>query len=258
MSGSSYNVAQFQSNPQLLQLQEILLRNPQLLGQVTQQLQQSQQPTNNQQSNQSLEQLRKQNQALQEEVRRLRYIQYHQNQYNQNLSNHAELGNLGQIALTGMAEQIDHAVEMAIVGGEALNLITPLINQVYDQQEMIEVMETMLRNPWYLLIHSFETWYQSINAEDSGFIELLSQAYSDLIAAYEELHRKQYGNYSPQYTDYLNSQSQPSPQVQYPQQEGRNQASEHYKNLAIALKSPGAAKEMQRQHAMYRQMAQFQ
>lgn len=229
-------------------MQELLLRNPQLLGQLQKPQQQQTQQQSQQTTQQQIEQLQRENQLL-------KHNAHHTNEYNKKLSHYAQVGGLGQIAVNGLTEQLNHAIDMAIVGGEALKLVTPLLQQANDQEDLINTMSSMLSNPWYLLHHCFEVWFQSVTPDNTGFIDLLSEAYMKFIEAFENSHKSNYGKYSDTYTEYLNAQANQIPPQIVQQQQA---VAGIYQDFAKQMQQPGIGTRMQQQHSIMRQMSGMQ
>jgi Ni,Fe-hydrogenase I large subunit len=245
-TGTQFNAAQFQSNPQLLQMQELLLRNPQLLSQLQQPQQQVEQ-TQQQQSQSTQQQL----EQLTRENRLLKYTAQQTASYNQNLSAHAQVAGLSHIAMNGLTEQLSHAVDMATIGGAALHILQPALNQMAAQEDMINVMQKMLTDPWFLLHHCFEVWFATVTPDNSGFVDLLSEAYMKFIEAFEISHKQSFGRYSDTYTEYLSAQANQIPtELQQKQQAVAN----IYQDFARQMQQPGFGSKMQQQHSIMRQM----
>jgi hypothetical protein len=198
-----------------------------------------------QQSQQSIEQLQREN-------ARMKYLQHYQNQYSAAASHHAQVAGLSHIATVGLTEQLNHAVNMALVGGEALNLLSPMIEETYALQQHVSILEKMLSDPYFLIYHCFENWFATITADNIGFMDLLSEAYMKFVEAFENSRRQNYGQYTEQYTEYLNKKANEMPQEIIQKQQ--NEANQ-YRQFAQALQQPGFGSAMQRQHSVMRQAA---
>lgn len=243
-SGLNFNAAQFQSNPAMLQMQELLLRNPELISQVQALRNQQQSPVQNQQA-QSAEQLQREN-------AKLKYVQHYQNQYSQAASHHAQVAGLSHIATVGLTEQLNHAVNMALTGGIAIELLAPMIEETYALKQHVSVLEKMLSDPYFLIYHCFENWFATITADNIGFMDLLSEAYMRFVESFENSRRQKFGQYTEQYTEYLNKKANELPPEIIQRQE---QSANQYRDFARAIQSPGFGTAMQRQHSIMRQTA---
>jgi hypothetical protein len=212
---------------QAIERQEMLLRNPALLQQ------QQQQQT-------------------------LTPAQYRAvNNYATALSDLAQIGGKYAIFANGLVEQINHLSTMAQVGEMALQIMNAAIAETHAAQDMIAVQNRMLSDPYFLVVHAFEVWYQNLNADAGGFMDLLSEAYVRLVEIYEELHRQTKGNYSEQYLQYLQSQISQQPAIPASSSAAPQQISA-IKQFAQALGQAGAGagtigKQIQRQHALMHQ-----
>jgi hypothetical protein len=145
---------------------------------------------------------------------------------------------------------------MAIIGDGAVQLLQKFLYQNECAEDMISVLESMLKNPYYLLYHSFELWGNLISADDEDFLNLFSEAYMQLVKTFEEKYRQTRGGYTQQYTDYLQSQVSGN-QTQYPVPTATPQTQEQItaiKQFAQGLNSAGFGKQMQRMHSQTRQL----
>ncbi len=225
---SALNTGMFQpQSQQAIERQEMLLRNPALLQQQQQRQEQALTPA--------------QYQAV--------------NNYTTALSDLAQIGGKYAIFANGLVEQINHLTTMAQAGEMALQIMNASIAETHAAQDMIAVQNRMLNDPYFLVVHAFEVWYQNLNADAGGFMDLLSEAYVRLVEIYEELHRQTKGNYSEQYLQYLQSQISQQPTMPVSNNAVPQQISA-IKQFSQALGQSGAiGKQMQRQHAFMRQQA---
>lgn len=212
---SPMNAAQFQSaNPQQIALQELLLRNPQLIAQ----LQQSQLPTQQQQT--STEKTYSQQQVADMKAQFDVAVKCANEHYQQLLQLWQTTKNIMQAynAICEYAKELENAVGLGEIANTHANAFLNELNAAYD---MINVQHQMLTNPLFLLTHSFSTFKANISANDSQDVDLVSSFYIEFVRDFEEKHRQISGQYSPQYTEYLQStvqQPQTQPNPQQPQQ----------------------------------------
>lgn len=239
------NAAQFQgADMQKLWMQEMLLRNPQLLSQMQQGQLQTPQPAQTQQqettySQQQVAQLKQQ-------------FDVAVNCANQHFNQLQQLWQMTQQIMNCYNAVCEYAAELERVAalGQASNIhANAFLNELNAAYEMLNVQHFMLTNPLYLLSHSFSTFDNEIAADDDAAVNLVSDFYLNFVKNFEEKRRQYLGGYSPQYTEYLQAQvqvQQPNYQTQQP-----TQAPQYIDSVvawANGLRSEGFAQNLKRAH----------
>lgn len=175
----------------------------------------------------------------------------------------AELAQLGQVQnqlANAYVEQIAALEQVAQLGFVQKDLANHYLEQLTAAEEMIGVLEQMLSNPIFLIGHAFDVWLTHVQAEDEAFVSIISDLYMKLVSSFEEKFKQQSGQYTPTYTQYLQSQvNSPFPgqgivnPIPPQSQQAQQQTLSALKQFAEGLNKRGFGQELQRQHAMLRQ-----
>lgn len=151
-----------------------------------------------------------------------------------------------------------HLADVAVNGSHQALAANAYLQELLEAYNLIQAMQVMLSNPFYLANHAFEVFGETVTPEDEGFVNLVSGNYMNFINSFEEKFKSVTGQYTPQFSDYLQTQIN---QNQYPgftppvQNQDTQQLVNSVKAFATALQTPGFGKQLQRQHAMVRQQA---
>jgi hypothetical protein len=212
----------FNERPQeQLAIQELLLRNPSLLGLLQQQSQQNQ--LNQQQ------QVQQPQQQIQQQVGSLNLNPQQTEQLKQNIQTidncarqfHNQLQQTWQLnhqimtVFNRVCEYAQELEKIAAVAQTTNNLSNTFLQEKNALQDLVGVQQQMLTNPNYLLHHAFGTWDANIGLNQE-VLDYISSLYLELVKRFEERHLQQTGQYTPRQTAYLQSQidQQPVPQPQ--------------------------------------------
>jgi hypothetical protein len=241
---SPMNIGQFQSaDPAKLALQELLLRNPQLLQQLQgqQATPQTQQTTEKTYSQNEVAQLKEQfdvavksaNEHFQQLQQLWQLTQQIMGAYN---------------AICEYAKELETVANLGLISNRNANAFLNELNAAYD---VLNTQHQMLTTPLYLLPHAFSTFSGNIQPGDDNAVNLISDFYLTFVKEYEEKRRGGLGQYSPQYTEYLQAQTtQPTQQPQQQQPKGSQQTPDIDAVTAWAkgLSSQGFAQQIKRAH----------
>ena len=235
------NAAQFQSaDTQKLWIQEMLLRNPQLISQLQQgQLQTTQAPQTQQESTytqQQVDQLKQQfNVAVDCANQHFRQLQqlWQMTEQIMNCYN----------AMCGYAAELERVATLGQASNIHANAFLNELNAAYD---LLNIQQFMLTNPLYLLTQSFSTFDREIDLGDDNAVNLISDFYLNFIKNFEEKRRQLLGGYSPQYVEYLQAQMQPQQQPQQPP--AHPQQIDSVIAWANGLRSEGFGQALKRSH----------
>lgn len=217
-------------NPQQIAHQEALLRNPELARQQSPQVQQE---------SGSLNLTAQQSQFLQQNIQ---YILQGANEHYQQLQIAAKMCNEIMSAFNAMCAYAGELEKTLYVAHQHKIHADAFAQELDAAHNMIDVLKQMLTNPEYLVSHAFTVWDNTLQGNVQGLDQRISPAYMQLVANVEERYKQQSGQYSPKYTEYLQSrinQPQQPPQQQIAQSQQQNSGLDYIKQFAEMLQPSG-------------------
>jgi hypothetical protein len=242
---SAYNTSAFQSNPDLLAIQELLLRNPSLNNFLV---------ANNQ--NQANQQYTQPGLTL-EQSKEVRFnvdkVLKGANEHYQNLQRLQAISDSLMNVVNYQQIEIQALEKVAYLAGITKRCFEATANELNAVYNKVEVQDRMLNSPEYLLTRFFEIMFATVTVDDSDIMNVLSDDFLSLISSYEDKLRAKTGQYSPSYQKYLQEQINKGE----PNQNNlglETQASYQQVMPIVDVNSPGLANSLRRQHLQNRAM----
>lgn len=242
---SPMNAGQFQSaDMQQLALQELLLRNPQLLTQLQGQQQTQQQSAIPEGSKvfspQQVEALKTQIGTI------IDCANSHQKQ----LIQLWEFTQKIMQVFNAFAQYTGELEKVAILGSQYKNLSNAFLNELNAIYNIADIQYAMLNTPQFALMHTSNLIKYHIDGTDDAAMDLISEEYVDVVRNFEEKKKKVTGKYSDTYTDYLQQVVTPTAHSNYKTTPQIQNKSEIDSVIAWAngLKSQGFGTQIKRAH----------
>ena len=245
---SPMNSAQFQSaNPSQIALQELLLRNPQLISQLQQGQQQQigqSQSSQTQQPNADGSKVFSP-QELQTLKSNIETTFRCANEYRKQLEQLWEVTQQVMSVFNAMAQytaELENVAKLGVVSQKLANSFQQELAAVY---EIADIQYAMLNTPQFALLHTSNLINHHIDGTDDSAMGLISEEYVNTVKVFEEKKRQQTGQYSDVYTNHLQSVVSPQERLQQPQT-GASVAD--IAAWANGLKSQGFGSQIKRAH----------
>lgn len=240
---SPMNSAQFQSaNPSQIALQELLLRNPQLISQFQQG--QQQQASQTQQPNADGSRVFSP-QELQTLKTNIETTFRCANEYRKQLEQLWEVTQQVMNVFNAMAQYTSELEVVAKLGVVSQTLANSFRNELDAVYNVADIQYAMLNTPQFALLHTSNLINHHIDGTDDSAMSLISEEYVNTVKVFEEKKRQQTGQYSDVYTSHL--QSVVSPQAQYQQPQSGSSVAD-IAAWANGLKSQGFGSQIKRAH----------
>ena len=238
------NAAQFQpANAQQIAMQEMLLRNPQLLSQP----QYSQQQVAEIKSkfdvavkcaNEHYQQLQQLWQVTQQIVNVFNAL----GQYANELEKVAGLAYSSQSLANAFNQELNAAYDVVKLANTSQNLANSFNQELNALYSIADIQYAMLNTPQFALMHTSNLIKRHMEGSDDDAMQLISEEYIDIVKDFEAKKYAQSGVYSDQYRSFLQDQVALPPKLQQPQQINSVVA------WANGLQSQGFGKQLKRAH----------
>jgi hypothetical protein len=241
---SPMNAAQFQpANAQQIAMQEMLLRNPQLLSQS----QNSQQQVAEIKSkfdvavkcaNEHYHQLQQLWQVTQQIVNVFNAL----GQYASELERVAGLASASQGLANAFSQELNAAYDVARLASASQGLANAFNQELNALYSIADIQYAMLNTPQFALMHTSNLIKRHIEGSDDAAMQLISEEYIDVVKNFEGKRYATSGIYSDPYRSFLQDQVSLPPQLQKPQEINSIVA------WANGLQSQGFGKQLKRVH----------
>jgi hypothetical protein len=234
---SPMNSAQFQSaNPSQIAMQELLLRNPQLLAQLQQGQQQKTEAEGSKTfSPQEVQTLKTQLETV------YKCANEHKQQLEQLWAFTQQVMSVFN-AFAQYTQELETVAQLGVVSQSLANSFQQELAAVY---EVADIQYAMLNTPQFALMHTSNLIKHHIDGTDDAAMQLISEEYVDTCNVFEEKKLAKTGKYSDIYKEYLQSAVN-SQQTQIGQDP--NAKVDDIVNWANGLKSQGFGQQIKRGH----------